>query len=115
MNHAGSCHCGRIRYTVEGTPDSGMECNCSICARKGYVLWFVPRAQLVLQTPEEDMATYTFNRHAIRHQFCPVCGCSPFGLGAMPDGAPIAAINLRCLTELDLAAVPRVFVDGRSR
>ena len=47
MNHAGSCHCGRIRYTVEGTPDSGMECNCSICARKGYVLWFVPRAQLV--------------------------------------------------------------------
>lgn len=114
MSHKGSCHCGRIAFTVEGEPDSGMECNCSICQRRGHVLWFVPRSALTLHTPEADLATYTFNKHAIKHHFCPVCGCGPFGIGAMPDGTAMAAVNLRCLTDIDLSAVPRQFVDGRS-
>ena len=114
MSHQGSCHCGRIAFAVEGEPDSGLECNCSICQRRGHVLWFVPRSALVLKTPEADLATYTFNKHAIRHQFCPVCGCGVFGLASMPDGTPMAAINLRCLTDIDLASVPRQHFDGKS-
>jgi hypothetical protein len=114
MSHQGSCHCGRIAFTVDGEPESGLECNCSICQRRGHVLWFVPRSALVLKTPEADLATYTFNKHSIRHQFCAVCGCGVFGLAAMPDGTPMAAINLRCLTDIDLASVPRQFFDGKS-
>jgi hypothetical protein len=34
-----------------------MACNCSICSRKGALMWFVPRDQLRLLTPEEDMVT----------------------------------------------------------
>ena len=114
MSHQGSCHCGRIAFTVDGEPDAGMECNCSICTRRGHVLWFVPRSALHLVTPEEDLATYTFNRHAIKHHFCPVCGSATFGIGSMPDGSAMAAINLRCLTDIDLASIPRTFVDGKS-
>ena len=65
MRYHGSCHCGRIAFDVEGELDKAIECNCSHCSRKGYLLWFVPRGQLQLATPEADMATYTFNKHAI--------------------------------------------------
>ena len=115
MIYTGSCHCGRIRYQVEGDLGQVIECNCSHCSRKGYLLWFVPREKLSLSTPEKDMATYTFNRHVIQHHFCPACGCAPFGFGTSPDGAPTAAINARCLEGVDLGALKRVPFDGRSR
>jgi hypothetical protein len=114
MSHAGSCHCGRIAFRVEGTPEKVYECNCSLCSRRGYLLWFVPREALQLETPAEAMSTYTFNSHRIRHHFCPVCGCAPFGEGSRQDGSPMAAVNVRCLTDLELSALERVPVDGRS-
>ena len=114
MSHQGSCHCGQIRFEVQGEFDKVMECNCSHCSRKGYLLWFVPRGQFTLQTPESALATYTFNRHAIRHHFCPTCGCAPFAFGAMPDGSPTVAVNVRCLEEIDLANLKREFVNGKA-
>ena len=115
MLYQGSCHCGRIDIEVEGEIDQAMECNCTICSRKGYQLWFVPQAQLKLKTPESDLATYTFNRHIIRHHFCPTCGCAPFGRGMMPSGEAIAAINLRCLQNVDRSKVRIVPFDGLSK
>lgn len=112
--HTGSCHCGRIKFEVEGRFDEVKECNCSHCSRKGYLLWFVPRGQLTLKTPEEAMSTYRFNRHVINHHFCPDCGCAPFGFGKTPDGAEMAAVNIRCLEGIELSEVKRIPVDGRS-
>jgi hypothetical protein len=45
---------------------------------------------------------------------CPTCGCAPFGFGADPSGAPTAAVNLRCLENVELSAVTRMPFDGRS-
>ena len=113
MSHHGSCHCGRIAFEVEGEFYAAMECNCSHCSRKGYLLWFVPRGQLTLHGPESALATYTFNKHAIKHHFCPNCGCAPFGFG-VSNGTDMAAVNVRCLEDVELASVKRKFVDGRS-
>lgn len=110
----GSCHCGGIKFEVEGTYGDVIECNCSHCQRKGYLLWFVPRDKLKLATPESTMSTYKFNRHVIDHHFCPTCGCAPFGFGKAPDGAATAAVNVRCLEGIDLGKVTRVPYDGRS-
>jgi len=112
--HSGSCHCGKVTFAVEGTFSEAMECNCSHCSRKGYLLWFVPRAQLQVATPTGELATYRFNKHVIDHHFCPVCGCAPFGLGTAPDGTATAAINIRCLEGVELTEVTRIPVDGRS-
>ncbi|GAA5785011.1 aldehyde-activating protein [Chitiniphilus shinanonensis] len=115
MLYHGSCHCGRIAYEVESEPVTRViECNCSICQRRGHLLFFVPRANLRLSTPEQDITTYTFNAERIRHQFCPVCGCGTFGIGTDPHGNEIAAINARCLEDIDLAALERQPYDGRS-
>ena len=110
----GSCHCGAVRFTVDGAPEQALECNCSHCSRKGFLLWFVPGSALQVTAGDGAMTEYRFNRHAIRHLFCPTCGCQPFGLGTMPDGTPTAAINLRCLEDFELDAVPRVPFDGRA-
>jgi hypothetical protein len=114
MRYTGSCHCGRVAFEVEGTIDSALSCNCSICRRKGSLLWFVPRAQLRLTTPEASLSTYTFNEHAIKHRFCSHCGIHPFGEGVDPKGNATAAVNLRCLDDIDLAAIPVNHFDGAS-
>ena len=112
--YKGSCHCGKIAFEVEGELTGAMACNCSICQRKGTLMWFVPRAQLRLLTPQSDMGTYTFNKHVIKHHFCPTCGMHPFGEGTDPKGNAMAAINIRCLEDIDLAAVPVQQFDGRA-
>jgi len=101
----GSCHCGGIRFEVEGDFSEALECNCSICRRRGTLLAFVPRGNLVLKTPEENMSLYEFNKHVIRHYFCPTCGVAPFAEAAAPDGKNMAAINVRCLPDVDLDAL----------
>ena len=114
MSYRGSCHCGRIAFEVQGEIESLMECNCSICTKRGSLLWFVPRASLALTTPAENLSTYTFNQRKIKHHFCPVCGCAPYAEGTDPKGNPMAAISARCLDGVDLTAFRRQPFDGRS-
>jgi hypothetical protein len=115
MTHKGSCHCGRIAFEVEGDLTEAMECNCSHCSRKGYLLWFVPRESLRLATPESALATYKFNKHVISHHFCSTCGCAPFGVGTGPTGKSMAAVNVRCLEGVEPATLKIMPFDGRSR
>ena len=114
MIYKGSCHCGRIRFEAEGEMGDVIECNCSHCSRKGYLLWFVPRAQLRLTTSESELSTYTFNKHVIQHHFCANCGCAPFGFGVAPNGDATAAVNVRCIEEIELTQLTRIPYDGRS-
>jgi len=114
MIHEGSCHCGRIAYAVEGDIEQVIDCNCSHCRRKGYLLWFRPRTALTLKVPESDLATYTFNTHKIRHQFCPECGVATFGFGQDKHGNALVAVNVRCLPEVELGALNIIPVDGKS-
>lgn len=114
MTYNGSCHCGNIAFEVDGELTQVADCNCSICSRIGSLLWFVPRASLRLLTPEENLAAYTFGKATIRHAFCPTCGIHPFGEGTEPSDSPMAAINVRCLEDVDISALPVQHYDGRS-
>lgn len=114
MIQKGSCHCGHVAFEVEGTPEKMVECNCSHCDRKGYLGWFVPEDKFRLLTDVNEIGTYTFNKHRIRHHFCRTCGCAPFGFGEDREGNSMAAINVRCLPELDRSELEVVQVDGRS-
>lgn len=113
MRYKGSCHCGKIRYTVEGEIGEVTECNCSICRRRGHLLWFVPYDKLHLETPDSELSTYTFNTHRIKHRFCPSCGSATFGEGADTKGNVMAAINVRCLEDVDLSTLKIRQFDGR--
>ena len=115
MVYTGSCHCGGIRYRVEGEVDSGLACNCSMCGRRGSLLWFVARDKLRLLTSEDAAGTYLFNKHTIRHRFCAKCGIHAYGEAEAPSGALMAAVNLRTLEDFDLDSVPVKHYDGRAK
>jgi hypothetical protein len=114
MTYQGSCHCGQVKFEVEGDIAQVMECNCSHCSRKGYLLWFAPREKLKLLSPEDKLATYTFNKHVIKHHFCPKCGCATFGFGTDASGTATAAVNVRCLEGVEPSKLKILSVDGRS-
>ncbi len=115
MNYRGSCHCGNVAFEVEGELSGVVDCNCSICVRKGALLWFVPRGQLNLLTPEENLRSYNFGPATIDHRFCPQCGIHTFGEGTDPSsGNRMAAVNVRCLEGVEISALPVKHFDGRA-
>lgn len=114
MKYNGSCHCGRIGFEVEGELEGALSCNCSICGRRGSLLWFLPREKLNLLTPEKDVSTYTFNKRVIQHRYCKTCGIHTYGEGTDPSGQQIAAVNIRCLEGIDLNSVPVQTFDGKA-
>ncbi len=113
--HHGSCQCGAVEYEVEGLDtEHGIVCNCSRCRRLGSVLSFVPRDQFTLLTGEDHLEEYLFNKNVIRHQFCKTCGIECFAYGQMPDGSPMAAINLNTVDGIDPRVVETQAYDGAS-
>ncbi|WP_068827740.1 GFA family protein [Pseudomonas sp. BMS12] len=114
MTYQGGCHCGKISFSVTGEIASLTECNCSLCSKRGGLLWFIGREQLQLQSPAGELPTYRFNTRKIAHHFCDLCGCAPFSEALGPDGKPGAAVNARCLEDVDLSQFPRQQWDGRS-
>ena len=86
MIYKGSCHCGQVAFEAEGNLEKIMECNCSICSKRGSLHWFIPLDSFRLMTPEDSMGTYTFNKHAIKHRYGPKCGCAPYSEGIAPSG-----------------------------
>lgn len=115
MAFEGSCHCGAVVFKVsQDPPAEAMSCNCSHCSRKGLLLSFSPAEVFSLIGSEEMLTDYYFNKHAIAHRFCSKCGCQPFGHGKGPNGAEMAAINLRCVPSIDLDKLRIQKVDGAS-
>lgn len=111
MTYKGGCHCGKIAFEVEGQLDQVMDCNCSICAQRGYLHWFVPSDKLRISTPETNLATYTFKSGKYQHQFCPSCGSAPFVRATDGSGA---SINVRCLKGVEPSTLKVQQFDGRS-
>ncbi|BEM47893.1 hypothetical protein SME17J_13870 [Serratia marcescens] len=97
MSFQGSCHCGAVTFSVDAElPTEALSCNCSICRRKGLLLSFFPISAFTLNSGQDQLSTYTFNHHRIRHQFCRVCGAQPFAYGTAPRCAPLTCAA--CLT-----------------
>jgi hypothetical protein len=112
--YSGGCQCGNVRYEVQLDLSGVIACNCSRCRRLGSLLAFAPEESFTLLKGEDAMTDYTFNKHAIHHLFCTTCGIQSFSRGTAPDGRKMAAINVRCLDDVDVDTLPVQKVDGRS-
>ena len=96
MLHTGGCHCGRVRFEVEAPAHLEVsDCNCSICAKSGFLHLIVEKAQFRLLSGEDSLTTYQFNTGTARHLFCRVCGVKSFYVPrSFPHGY---SVNARCL------------------
>lgn len=112
--YRGGCHCAKVRYEVDLALGPVIACNCSMCEKKGTLLAFVPAERFRLVSGEEALTHYRFNKHVIDHNFCSACGITSFARGKRPtDGAPLVAINVRCLDEVDVSALEVKHYDGK--
>lgn len=93
----GGCHCGAVRFEVAIDERRAIDCNCSICTKKGFLHVIVEREDFVLLTDTSVLSTYTFGTHTAKHHFCTTCGMHPFYVPrSHPDGIDV---NARCLDD----------------
>lgn len=113
QSYKGSCHCGQVQFEVVTDLKIAVECNCSICTKKGALHHRVPPEQFKLLSGADALALYQFDSKVAKHWFCKHCGIHPF---SNPRAAPdMYSINVRCLDNFDLETAKleiRTF-DGR--
>jgi hypothetical protein len=93
----GQCHCGavRFRFTLATATPELLDCNCSMCARSGYLHLIVPHADFELLTPRAARTSYRFGTGAAEHLFCATCGIKSF---YQPRSHPECwSVNWHCL------------------
>ena len=112
IRHTGGCHCGRIRFEVFAPAElEVLDCNCSICAKSGYLHLVVPASQFQLLSGAEHLTSYQFNTGTAKHLFCAVCGVKSFYVPrSKPDGF---SINARCLDAGTFSALRVTAFDGQ--
>ena len=109
----GACHCGAVAFEAE-TDDAVVvhECNCSMCAKVGFLHIIVPKSRFRLLSGAETLTEYTFNTGVAKHLFCSVCGVKPFYVPrSNPDGY---SLNLRCMDRAQFASIEIRPLDGQN-
>tara|TARA_R110001606_G_scaffold130454_3_gene265883 strand:+ start:65 stop:442 length:378 start_codon:yes stop_codon:yes gene_type:complete len=94
----GGCHCGAVRFEahVEIVPELH-DCNCSICARTGFLHLIVAHQDFTLMTGEEGLTSYKFGSGQADHLFCSHCGVKSF---YQPRSHPESwSVNYNCLDD----------------
>lgn len=93
--YEGGCHCGAVRFRVKVKSFGALDCNCSICTKKGFLHLIVPASDFELLRGADFLTVYQFNTQQARHTFCRHCGVHSFYYPrSHPDGVDV---NLRCL------------------
>jgi hypothetical protein len=79
MTLTGGCHCGAVRYEIDGEPLTHVLCHCRDCRRHAgapMVGWMM-FAQAALRLTQGTPKTYVSSAHG-RRQFCADCGTGLF-------------------------------------
>jgi hypothetical protein len=110
--YEGGCHCGRVRFRVTADLERVVDCNCSMCTRKGFLHVIVPPSQFELLSGADALSVYQFNTLTARHQFCRHCGIHPF---YVPRSDPDKIdVNARCLDGVDASTLRPTPFDGKN-
>lgn len=109
--YEGGCHCGAVRFRVRVERHVAIDCNCSICTKKGYLHVIVGRDDFELLRGADATTTYRFHTGVARHEFCATCGIhSHYVPRSHPDGVDV---NARCLDDGAMARFVVERFDGR--
>ena len=101
----GSCHCGAVRFEIDGPIRDFRRCDCSICRRKGAIMCTADKDQFKLVSGEEALGLYQWNTKTARHYFCRTCGIYTHH---WRRSRPEFGYNIGCIEGLDIRALPDV-------
>ena len=110
-----NCHCGAIEAEIN-VPDSLekiLRCNCSLCKRKGAVMFMVKNDCFKITKGEDKLKIYQFHTKVAKHYFCSVCGIYTHH---NPRSNPtMTGFNLGCIDEIDTFNLKNITVnDGNN-
>jgi len=110
----GSCHCGSVRWSLAGLPESATACSCTACRRYGALWAYGYEGEDISMTGE---ATAYVRGDSLSFNFCPECGCLAYwrGLKANDEGRRRVAVNLRMTEPGPIANIPVKHFDGLDR
>ena len=110
--YEGGCHCGRVRFRVKADLTEVLDCNCSVCTKKGFLHLIVSPEKFELLQGGDSLTLYQFNTGTARHQFCTSCGMHPF---YVPRSDPDKIdVNARCIDNIDVSALSPKKFDGKN-
>ena len=110
--YTGGCHCGAVKFRVTTDLAGILDCNCSICTKKGFLHLIVEPDRFELLTDRAALSTYTFGTGTAKHHFCATCGMHPFYIPrSHPDKIDV---NVRCIDGLDLGTLEITPYDGQN-
>jgi hypothetical protein len=112
--YQGGCHCGRVRYQATSDLAQVVDCNCSICIKRGAMWAFVKTPQFKLVQGDDALTDYQFGKKQIHHLFCQSCGVGSFSRGLAPNGDETFAVNVNCLDDVDVATLKLMPFDGKN-
>ena len=110
----GWCHCGSVRWSFAGLPESATACSCTACRRYGALWAYGYEGEDIATTGE---TTAYVRGDSLSFNFCPECGCLAYwrGLKANDEGRRRVAFNLRMTEPGPIADIPVKHFDGLDR
>jgi len=108
--YEGSCHCGRVTFELQAKLDYVIDCNCSLCRRRGALWHGASEEHLRITKGENELALYQFNTMTAKHYFCRYCGIHPFIRPRLDPGK--WAVNVRCIQDVELSSLKLRQFDG---
>jgi hypothetical protein len=112
--HAGSCHCGTVKFEIEVDATSGMRCNCTVCTKVGLLMGMAKPEGFRILAGERDLSFYEWGAKTAKRYFCKRCGVSCFSRGHLEQlGGDYVCVSFNALDDVDPNDVKAVFWDGR--
>lgn len=102
--YRGRCHCGRVIFEATTAVEELTTCDCSMCKRRGAVMFKVHESGFWLLAGKGVLGTYRFHTRTAVHHFCTICGIYTFHRKRVtPDHY---GINIGCLDDFDPTGLP---------
>ena len=109
------CHCGEVEAEINVPEDleKFLRCNCSICKRKGAIMYMVKNEDFKITKGKESLTLYQFHSKVAKHYFCSICGIYTHHNPRINPA--MTGFNVGCIEEIDVFKLDKILVnDGQN-
>jgi hypothetical protein len=108
---SGSCHCGKVSFSVAHEPKWLTECNCTICRRIGALWAHFERKDVLIEGADETISYIQGDKTLAVHT-CSTCGCTTHWDNLTPGDDARMAVNFRMCDPDRVAEIRIRHLDG---
>ena len=109
------CHCNAVEAEINilGNIDKILRCNCSLCKRKGALMFMVKNEDFKIVKGKDKLKLYQFHSNVAKHYFCSICGI--YTHHNPRSNTAMTGFNLGCVDEIDTFNLKNITVnDGHN-